>query len=123
MKMNIKRHLVCMIFVSAILLEIGTLMNICGTESEMTANYFSAGDPDVSVHTEIKSVKAVRQDVDGMQFRVNARIRLTNVSANPIFLLRGLASEFPIQVMYFWRGLKPKPFPVTIYIAQRLAIR
>jgi hypothetical protein len=96
MKINIKQHIVYVILFFVVLAGIRTLLQV-HAETVKPAVDCHESDPNVHVRAEINSIEIIRQVEECMYFRIHAHFHLANISDDPIFLLRGLASvsSFP----------------------------
>jgi hypothetical protein len=92
-KIKNKRHFVCALSVFLCLTGIGPLLQVYAGEDMDQVVYWFAGNPDVYVRANIKSIKLVSQKERELEYRMQAHISVTNVSADPVFIYRGLASD------------------------------
>jgi hypothetical protein len=92
-KIKIKQRLVCALLAFVSLAGVGTLLRVYAGKAMNPVVYWTAGDPNVRVRAEISSVKLIRREKNELQFRIQAHIRITNVSTDPVFVFGGLASD------------------------------
>jgi hypothetical protein len=88
-----KRHFICALSIFLCLAGIGPLLQVCAGEDVDQVVYWFAGDPNVPVRANIKNIKMVSQKERGLAYRMQAHISVANVSAGPVFIYRGLASD------------------------------